>query len=62
MADDKQTRDEQADDEKRRQQERMQEEASTRADEEEPVRVDPGDRLGDLDEVLESHDYSSLHS
>ena len=57
MADDKQGRDEQADDEKRRQQERMQEEASTRADEEEPVRVDPGEGLGDLDEALKSHDY-----
>ncbi len=57
MADDKQGRDEQADDEKRRQRERMQEEARTRDDEEEPVRVDSGDRLGDLDEALKSHDY-----
>ncbi|RBI60616.1 hypothetical protein DMJ13_16665 [halophilic archaeon] len=57
MADDKQGRDEQADDEKRRQQERMQEEARTRADEEEPMRGDPGERLGDLDEALETHDY-----
>lgn len=57
MPDDKQGRDEQADDEKRRQRERMQEEARTRADEEEPMRVDPGERLGDLDEALKSHDY-----
>ncbi|MFC7116386.1 hypothetical protein ACFQH2_17515 [Natronoarchaeum sp. GCM10025703] len=57
MADDKQGRDEQADDEKRRQRERMQEEVSTRTDEEEPVRVDPGEGLGDLDEALKSHDY-----
>ncbi|AKH97006.1 hypothetical protein HLASF_0507 [Halanaeroarchaeum sulfurireducens] len=57
MADDKQGRDEQADDEKRRQRERMQEEARTRADEEQPMRVDPNEQLGDLDEALKSHDY-----
>ncbi|QLG28079.1 hypothetical protein HUG10_11170 [Halorarum halophilum] len=57
MADDKQGRDDQADDEKRRQQERMQEEARTRADEPEPMRGDPGERLGDLDDELETHDY-----
>ena len=57
MADDKQGRDEQADREEERQRERMQEEARTRADEEEPMRGDPGDRLGDLDESLKSHDY-----
>ncbi|WP_408960782.1 hypothetical protein [Natrinema sp. 74] len=57
MADDKQGRDEQADDEKRRQREWMQEEARTRSDEEEPMRVDPSERLGDLDEALKSHDY-----
>ncbi|MFC7018896.1 MULTISPECIES: DUF5789 family protein [Haloarcula] len=57
MADDKQGRDEQADDEKRRQRERMQEEARTRADEEEPMRVDAGEGLGDLDVGLTSHDY-----
>ncbi|MFO7926027.1 MAG: DUF5789 family protein [Halobacteriota archaeon] len=57
MADDKQGRDEQADDEQRRQRERMQEEARTRADEEEPMRVDAGGGLGDLDEALKSHDY-----
>ena len=57
MADDKQGRDEQADNEKRRQRERMQEESRTRADEEEPMRVDSGEQLGDLDEALETHDY-----
>lgn len=35
----------------------MQGEARTRADEQEPVRVDPGEELGDLDEALKSHDY-----
>ena len=57
MADDKQGRDEQADDEKRRQRERMQDEARTRTNEEEPMRVDPDERLGDLDKALKSHDY-----
>ncbi|MFD1588235.1 hypothetical protein ACFR9U_14735 [Halorientalis brevis] len=57
MADDEQGRDEQADDQKRRQRERMQEEARTRADEEEPMRVNSGEGLGDLDEALKSHDY-----
>ncbi|WP_330633342.1 DUF5789 family protein [Halocatena halophila] len=57
MADDKQGRDEKADNEKRRQRERMQEEARTRADEEEPVRVDSGEQLGDLDGALETHNY-----
>ena len=57
MADDKQGRDEQADRQEERQRERMQEEARTRADEEEPMRVDPGERLGALDEALHSHDY-----
>ena len=57
MADDKQGRDDQADDEERRQRERMQEEARTRADEAEPTPGDPDDRLADLDDALESHDY-----
>lgn len=57
MGDDKQGRGEQADDEKRRQRERMQEEARTQSDEEEPMRVDPSERLGDLDDALKSHDY-----
>ncbi len=57
MADDKQGRDEKADTEKRRQQERMQEEARTRADEEEPVRANAGEQLGDLDGALETLDY-----
>jgi hypothetical protein len=53
MADDKQSRDEQADREKERQQDRMQEEARTRTEEEEPMRID----LGELDDALTSHDY-----
>lgn len=57
MADNKQGRDEQADNEERRQREREIEEARTRADEEEPMRDDPGERLGDLDNVLSTHTY-----
>lgn len=57
MADDKQARNEQADREEDRQLERMQEEARTRAHEEEPMQGDPGERLGDLDEALVTHDY-----
>lgn len=57
MADDKQGRDKQADDEERRQRERALEEARNRADEAEPMREDPGEQLGDLDEALETHDY-----
>ncbi|WP_313691845.1 DUF5789 family protein [Halorarum halobium] len=57
MADDKQGRDEQADDEERRQRERELEEARTRGDEAEPMRDDPGGRLGDLDDALQTHDY-----
>ncbi|WP_411968422.1 hypothetical protein [Haloferax sp. YSSS75] len=57
MADNKQGRDKQADDEKRRQRERELEEARNRADEAEPMRDDPGEKLGDLDEALGTHDY-----
>ena len=57
MADDKQGRDKQAHDEERRQRERELDEARDRADEAEPVREDPGEQLGDLDEALETHDY-----
>ena len=57
MADDKQGRDKQADDEERRQRERELEEARNRADEAEPIRDDPGEQLGDLDEALKTHDY-----
>mgnify|MGYP006934454546 FL=1 len=57
MADDKQGRDEQADREEKRQREREVEETQTRSDEEEPMRVDPGEELGDLDKALKSHDY-----
>lgn len=57
MADDKNSRDKQAHDEERRQRERELREARDRADEAEPVRDIPGERLGDLDEALENHDY-----
>ena len=57
MADNKRGQDEQADNEERRQQERMQEEALDRADENEPVRGNPDERLGDLNNVLETHNY-----
>ena len=57
MADDKQGRDDQADDEERRQRERELEEARDRADEPESMRGDPDERLGDLDEALETHEY-----
>lgn len=61
MADDKRGRDEKADNEERRQRERELKEARTRADEEEPARgdadADADERLGDLDEALETHDY-----
>lgn len=57
MADDKQARDDQADRKERRQRERMQEEARDRAHEEEPMRGDPDERLGDLDVALDHHEY-----
>lgn len=57
MADDKQGRDKQADDEKRQQREHEIAEARNRADEAEPMRDDPGEQLGDLDEALKTHDY-----
>ncbi|HET7322881.1 MAG TPA: hypothetical protein VFJ06_00960 [Halococcus sp.] len=57
MADNKKGRDEQADDEERRQRERELEEARDRADETEPPHDEPGEKLGDLDEALENHDY-----
>lgn len=57
MADDKQTRDEQADDEIRRQRERALREALTRADEDKPIRDDTRELLGDLTDALDTHDY-----
>lgn len=57
MADDKKGRDKQAHDEERRQRERDVAEARDRADEAEPIHDDPGERLGDLDDELEDHDY-----
>ncbi|QZY00921.1 DUF5789 family protein [Halobaculum rubrum] len=57
MADDKQGREDQAADEEQRQRERDMKEARTRAEEPEPVGDDPEDQLGELDDVLESHEY-----
>ncbi|WP_436347718.1 DUF5789 family protein [Natronorubrum sp. FCH18a] len=57
MADDKTGRDKKADDEKRRQRERELKEARDRADEPEPVHDEAGERLGDLDDALDNHDY-----
>lgn len=57
MADNKEGRDEQADRKEKRQSEREIEESRVRGDEEEPLGDDPSERLGDLDEVLESHEY-----
>lgn len=57
MVDDKRGREKQADDDERRQRERKVAEARTRADEAGPMRDDPVDQLGDLDEALETHDY-----
>ena len=57
MADDKQGRDDQADDAERRQRERELEEARNRGDEAEPIREDPGEQLGNLDEALQTHEY-----
>lgn len=57
MEDNKEGRDKQADAEERRQRERDLEEERDRADEPEPVHDEAGERLGDLDEVLENQDY-----
>ncbi|QLK26897.1 hypothetical protein HYG81_04605 [Natrinema zhouii] len=60
MGDNKKGRDKQADDEERRQRERELEEARDRGDESEPVHDETGERLGDLDEALESQDYPTM--
>lgn len=57
MPDDKRSRDKQAADEERRQRKREVEEARDRGDEAEPMHEEPGERLGDLDDVLEDLDY-----
>lgn len=62
MADDKNARDEQAQNEERRQREREMEEARVRGDEAEPIRDEPGEELGDLDDALESHEYPTTTS
>lgn len=62
MADDKNARDEQAQNEERRQREREMEEARDRGDEAEPIRDEPGEELGDLDDALESHEYPTTTS
>lgn len=57
MVDDKNARDKQADDEERRQRKRELEEARERADEPEPMDPASSERLGELDDALEAHDY-----
>lgn len=57
MTDNNTSGDKQADDEERRQRERDREETRDRADEAAPVHDAPGERLGALDEALETHDY-----
>lgn len=57
MSDTKERRDTQAADEERRRRERTPEEARSRADELEPMHGNPGERLGELDAALETHDY-----
>ena len=57
MADTKTDRNKQADDEERRQRERELAEARDRADEAEPSRDNPGEKLGDLDPALDTHEY-----
>lgn len=57
MADDKQDRDEETNGEQRHQPERKREEIRNRAGEDRAMDGDPGDRLGDLDDALETEDY-----
>ncbi|WP_436346308.1 DUF5789 family protein [Natronorubrum sp. FCH18a] len=57
MADDKKSRNKQADDEERRQRERELQEARDRDDEPEPTDPEQGEQLGDLDDALEEHEY-----
>ena len=57
MPDDKRGRDETEDDEQRQQPERKREDVRDRAHEDRAMGGDPGGRLGDLDETLETQDY-----
>lgn len=57
MADNKKGRDKQARDAENRQREREIEESRERADEAEPAHDELGERLGDLDDALKTHDY-----
>ena len=57
MGENKRDRDEKTDDEEQRQSERKHEEVRDRASEAEATPGDPGGRLDDLDEALETHDY-----
>ncbi|AHF99446.1 hypothetical protein HALLA_12290 [Halostagnicola larsenii XH-48] len=57
MADDKNARDKKADDAERRQRKRELEEARDRADEPEPIDPESTDRLGELDDELETLEY-----
>ena len=57
MTDDEQSKDENEDDEQSQQPERKREEVRNRGGEARAMSGDPGGRLGDLDEVLDTHDY-----
>ncbi|SDL06559.1 DUF5789 family protein [Natronorubrum texcoconense] len=57
MADDKKSRNKQADDAERRQRERELQEARDRDDEPEPTDPEQDDQLGELDDSLEAHEY-----
>ena len=57
MPDDKRGQDENPDDEQRQQPERKREDVRDRAHEDRAMSGDPGGRLGDLDEALETHNY-----
>ncbi len=57
MTDDNHGRDEKAEDETRRQPERKREEVRDRAHEDRAMSGDPGGRLGELDDVLDSQEY-----
>jgi hypothetical protein len=57
MTDNNTSGDKQADDEERRQQEQAPKEVRDRADEAAPIHDDARERLGDLDDALDTHDY-----
>ncbi|WP_396611362.1 hypothetical protein ACH9L7_14285 [Haloferax sp. S1W] len=57
MPDDKRSQDENEDDEQRQQSERRKEEVRDRTNEDRAMSGDPGGRLGDLDEALQTQNY-----